>query len=73
METCRETGREELFGVRAVAGSAHFLRDREIEIKASFVRRDVAVSAGAGGESLGGVEGFHGCFLSRDVSGHGVR
>ncbi|OEI67187.1 hypothetical protein Cus16_3195 [Curtobacterium sp. ER1/6] len=57
-------GGEELLGVRAVAGAAHVLRDRHVEVDATVAGGDVAVAALARGERFCGVEDVHvGSFL----------
>ena len=53
-------GREELLGVRPVAGSAHLARDGEVEVDAAVGGDDAAVAACPGRDGFGGVEDVHG-------------
>src|SRR6266542_2941607 len=75
VEAGGETGREQLLGVRAVAGAAYLLRRRDDHVELAVVGRGAAVAATFGGRA-GGVEDsveileIHGCRCA-PISGWG--
>ncbi len=73
VEARREARGEELLGVRAGAGSAHSLGDREVECQLGARDRDVSVASRARGQCFCRVESVHPPSLTRMTPprGHG--